>query len=96
MHEDGCVNVYVAPLGTNLQALALAVLRRRNDMGWISLAYAVPGRYERRSYSQGFGTTGVTTFLNQSETGEGIVSVPSGGAVVTDDDVKAQRDELGI
>ncbi|MDE0621307.1 MAG: hypothetical protein OXH83_06515 [Bryobacterales bacterium] len=96
LHEDGCGNVYVAPLGTKLQALALDVLRRRNDMGWISLAYAVPDRYERRSYSQGFGTTGVTTFLNQSGIGEGIVPIPAGGAVVTDGDVKALRDELGI
>ncbi len=96
LHEDGCGNVYVAPLGTKLQALALDVLRRRNDIGRLSLAYAVPDRYERRSYSQGFGTTGVTTFANQPGTGEGIVPIPVGGAVVTDDDINALRDELGI
>ena len=72
------------------------VLGRRNDAGRLSLAYAVPDRYERRSYSQGFGATMVTTFANQSEMGAGIVPIPVGGAVVTDDDVNALRDELGI
>lgn len=96
LHEDGCGNVYVAPLGTKLQALALDVLRRRNDIGWLSLAYTVPDRYERRSYSQGFGATGVITFANQPGMGKGIVPIPVGGAVVTDDDINALRDELGI
>lgn len=96
LHQDGCTNVYVAPLGTKLQALAVDVLRRRDDAGRLSLAYAVPDRYERRSYSQGFGATVVTTFENQPEREEGIVPIPAGGAVVTDDDVNALRDELGI
>ena len=96
LHEDGCRNVYLAPLGTKLQALAVDVLRRRSDAGRLSLAYAVPDRYERRSYSQGFGATVVTTFTNQPETRAGIVPIPVGGAVVTDDDVNALRDELGI
>ena len=98
LHEDGCRNVYVAPLGTKLQALAVDVLSQRNDAGRLSLAYAVPDRYERRSYSQGFGETVVTTFTNPAETrtAAGIVPIPSGGAVVTDDDVNALRDELGI
>ena len=96
LHEDGCSDVYVAPLGTKLQALAVDVLRRRNDAGRLSLAYAVPDRYERRSYSQGFGLTVVTTFANQPERRAGVVPIPAGGAVVTDDDVNALRDELGI
>ena len=96
LHEDGCKNVYLAPLGTKLQALAVDVLRRRNDAGRLSLAYAVPDRYERRSYSQGIGATVVTTFTNHSEKRAGIVPIPAGGAVVTDHDVKELRDELGI
>jgi len=96
LHEDGCGNVYLAPLGTKLQALAVHVLGRRTDAGRLSLAYAVPDRYERRSYSQGFGETVVITFPNQSEREEGIMPIPVGGAVVTDDDVNALRDELGI
>ena len=96
LHEDGCSHVYLAPLGTKLQALAVDVLRRRNDAGRLSLAYAVPDRYERRSYSQGFGATVVTTFANQPERRAGIVPIPAGGAVVTDDDVNALREELGI
>ena len=96
LHEDGCTNVYIAPLGTKLQALAVDVLRRRDDAGRLSLAYAVPDRYERRCYSQGFGATVVTTFENQSEKETGIVPIPAGGAIVTDDDVNALRDELGI
>lgn len=96
LHEDGCRNVYLAPLGTKLQALAVDVLSRRNKVGRLSLAYAVPDRYERRSYSQGFGATVVTTFENQRERGAGIAPIPAGGAIVTDDDVNALRDELGI
>ena len=96
LHDEGCSDIYLAPLGTKLQALAIDVLRRRNDAGRLSLAYAVPDRYERRSYSQGFGATVVTTFANQLERVQGIVPIPAGGAVVTDDDVNALRDELGI
>ena len=96
MHQNGCRNICLVPLGTKLQALALDVLRRRADTGSLSLAYVFPARYERRSYSQGCGTTGVTTFLNQSEIREGIVPIPAGGAVVTDEDVSALRDGLGI
>ena len=96
LHQDGCSDVYLAPLGTKLQALAVDVLRRRQDAGRLLLAYAVPERYERRSYSQGFGATVVTTFANQPGRRAGIVPIPAGGAVVTDDDVKALRDELGI
>ena len=96
LHKDGCSNVYIAPLGTKLQALAVDVLRRRDDTGRLSLAYAVPDRYERRSYSQGFGATLVTSFSNQPEPETGIMPIQAGGAVVTDDDVNALRAELGI
>ena len=96
LHEDGCRNVYIAPLGTKLQALAVDVLRRRDDAGRLLLAYAVPDRYERRSYSQGVGETVVTSFAHQLGSGAGIVPIPAGGAVVTDDDVNALREELGI
>ena len=98
LHQDGCRNVYVAPLGTKLQALAVDVLSQRGDAGRLSLAYAVPDRYERRSYSQGFGETVVATVTSSAETRTtaGIVPIPAGGAVVTDDDVNALREELGI
>lgn len=96
LHEHGCSNVYLAPLGTKLQALAVDVLSRRNNPGRLSLAYAVPERYERRNYSHGIGDTVVTTFDNQIKTEVGIAPIPSGGVVVTDDDVNALRDELGI
>ena len=96
LHEDGCWNVYIAPLGTKLQALGVDLLSQRTDAGRLSLAYAVPDRYERRNYSQGFGETVVTTFATHAERAAGIVPIPSGGAVVTDDDVNALRDELGI
>ncbi len=96
LHEDGCGSVYIAPLGTKLQALAVDLLSQRNDAGRLSLAYAVPDRYERRSYSEGFGETVVTTFTTQVKGAVGIVPIPAGGAVVTGDDVNALRDELGI
>ena len=96
LHEDGCRNVYVAPLGTKLQALGVHLLSQRTDAGRLSLAYAVPDRYERKNYSQGFGETVVRTFATHAERAAGIVPIPSGGAIVTDDDVNALRDELGI
>ena len=96
LHQDGCGNVYMAPLGTKLQALAVDVVSRRDDVGQLSLAYAVPDRYERRSYSHGFGATVVTTFENPLKRRAGIRPIPAGGAVVTDDDINALRDELGI
>ena len=96
LHEDACRNVYVAPLGTKLQALAVDVLSQRTEAGQLSLAYAVPDRYERRSYSQGSGETVVFAFAPRAARATGIVPIPSGGAVVTGDDVKALRNELGI
>ena len=97
LHEDGCGHVYVAPLGTKLQALAVDILSQRNDETRLSLAYAVPDRYERRSYSQGIGETVVTTIAGQAKRkATDIEPIPTGGVVVTDADVQALRDELGI
>lgn len=96
LRQNGCGNVYVAPLGTKLQALAVDVLSRQRDAGRLSLAYAVPDRYERRNYSHGIGATVVTTFESQARTDAAIAPIPRGGAIVTDDDVNALRDELGI
>lgn len=98
LREEGCGGVFVAPLGTKLQALAVDRLSQRNETGRLALAYAVPDRYERRNYSHGFGETVETTFATQMEeaSAAGIRPIPAGGAVVTDDDVNALRDELGI
>ena len=96
LRDDGCDNVFLAPLGTKIQALAVDVIRRQAGAGRLSLAYSIPDRYERRSYSQGFGATFVATFENPRETKVGIDPISTGGAVVTDDDVNALRDELGI
>ena len=96
LHDTGCTDVYLAPLGTKLQALAIDILRRRDDAGRLSIAYAVPQRYDRKSYSQGIGETLVTTFENDLKTTRGITPIPAGGAVVTNEDIVALRDELGI
>jgi hypothetical protein len=96
LHEDGCSNVYLAPLGTKLQALAVDILSRGNNSGRLSLAYAVPERYERRNYSHGIGATVVKTLENQIKREVGIAPIPVGGGVVTNDEVNALRDELGI
>ena len=96
LFERGCGNVYLAPLGTKLQALALDVLSRRKGACRLFLAYAVPERYERRYYTQGCGATVVTSFENQRESDTGITPIRLGGSIVTNDDVTALRDELGI
>ena len=96
LHDDGCSHVYIAPLGTKLQTLGVDLLSQRTDAGRLSLAYAVPDRYERRNYSQGFGETVITTFAAHVETATDIAPIPPGGVVVTDEDVNALRDELGI
>ena len=57
MMESGCDSVYVAPLGTKLQALAIDALRRSGIGVRMLLAYTIPRRYERRLYSQGNGPT---------------------------------------
>lgn len=57
MSEAGCDSVYLAPLGTKLQALAIDALRRTKIQIRMLLAYTIPRRYERRLYSQGSGPT---------------------------------------
>ena len=95
LRNKGCGHVYVAPLGTKLQALATHLLSQRDDGTQLSLAYAVPERYEHRNYSQGIGETVVTTLANQMKMAPpDFDPIPPGGAVFTDADVKALRDEL--
>lgn len=96
LRKEGCRNVYLVPLGTKLQAIAIDELRRQDEFGHLSLAYAMPDRFERRSYSQGFGKTLATTIEYQQKRSAGWVPIPRGGKVITDDDVNALRDELGI
>lgn len=96
LNSAGCGSIYLAPFGTKLQALALEVLSRREDVGQLLLAYAIPNRYEHRSYSQGIGETVITTLENKTKEPRGIGPIPKGGFVVTDEDVRALRDELDI
>ena len=57
MKEEGCDSVYMAPLGTKLQALGIDTLRRSGVSLRMLLAYTIPKRYERNLYSQGSGPT---------------------------------------
>ena len=57
MVDAGCDTVYLAPLGTKVQALAIDMLRRSEIDVRMLLAYTIPKRYERRLYSQGSGPT---------------------------------------
>ena len=57
MKQEGCESVYLAPLGTKLQALAIDMLRRSGVSLRMLLAYSIPKRYERKLYSQGSGPT---------------------------------------
>lgn len=54
---EGCESVYLAPLGTKVQALGIDMLRRSRNSVRMLLAYSIPKRYERRLYSQGSGPT---------------------------------------
>lgn len=56
--EHDCETVYFATMGTKLQALAVDMMRRSEDIdARLLLAYSVPKRYERNLYSQGSGRT---------------------------------------
>ena len=56
--EDQCETIYFATMGTKLQALAVDMIRRSNEVdARLMLAYSVPKRYERNLYSQGSGRT---------------------------------------
>lgn len=57
LREEGCDSVYLAALGTKLQALSIEVIRRQEIPIRILLAYTIPKRYERAMYSQGSGPT---------------------------------------
>lgn len=55
--DDGCDTIYLAALGTKLQALGIHLLRRSELQVRLLLAYSIPKRYERNLYSHGFGST---------------------------------------
>ena len=57
LRAAGCDSVYLAALGTKLQALSIEVIRRQELPVRILLAYTIPKRYERIMYSQGSGPT---------------------------------------
>ena len=57
LRADGCDSIYLAALGTKLQALGIHLLRRSDLNVRLLLAYSIPKRYERNLYSHGFGST---------------------------------------
>lgn len=57
IRASGYDTVYIAALGTKLQALGIDLLRRLGLPVRLLLAYSIPKRYERSMYSQGSGPT---------------------------------------
>lgn len=57
LQSDGCDTLYLAALGTKIQALGFDLLRRSELRIRMLLAYSIPKRYERNLYSQGIGPT---------------------------------------
>ena len=57
IRAQGCDSIYLAALGTKLQAVSIEVLRRRGVEGRLLLGYSIPKSYERNMYSQGSGPT---------------------------------------
>lgn len=57
LRGDGCDSIYLAALGTKLQALGIHLLRRSELQVRLLLAYSIPKKYERNLYSHGFGST---------------------------------------
>ena len=55
--DDGCDSIYLAALGTKLQALGIHLLLRSELQVRLLLAYAIPKRYDSNSYSHGVGST---------------------------------------
>lgn len=55
--DDGCDSIYLAALGTKLQALGIHLLRKSELSVRLLLAYSIPKRYDRNLYSHGFGST---------------------------------------
>ncbi len=97
LRQKDCGHVYIAPLGTKLQALAVDALSQDSAGTKLSLAYAIPKRYEYSNYSRGFRETVLFTLDGQTkEPTSDIDPIPAGGAVVTQEDVNKIRNELGI
>ena len=59
---EQCDSVYLAALGTKVQALSFELLRRAEVPIRMLLAYSIPMTYERNMYSQGSGPTHMTVF----------------------------------
>lgn len=55
--EKQCDSIYLAALGTKVQALGFELLRRAGVPIRMLLAYSIPMTYERNMYSQGCGPT---------------------------------------
>jgi len=97
LQNADCGHIYLAPLGTKLQALSIDIISQRKPTAKLSLAYSIPERYESCNYSHGAFETILATMLRQKkEAGLRLDPIPIGGAIVTDADVNALRDELGI
>ena len=62
--REKCDSVYLAALGTKVQALGFELLRRADVPIRMLLAYSIPMTYERNMYSQGNGPTHVTVLRN--------------------------------
>ena len=60
--SHNCETVYLAALGTKVQALGFEMLRREECPVRMLLAYSIPKSYERNMYSQGSGSTRVGMF----------------------------------
>ena len=57
LRDDGCDSIYLAALGTKLQALGIHLLLRSELQVRLLLAYSIPKRYDSNSYSHGIGST---------------------------------------
>ena len=60
--SHNCETVYLAALGTKIQALGFEILRRAELPVRLLLAYSIPKSYERNMYSQGSGRTHMGIF----------------------------------
>ena len=65
MTREGYDTVYIAPLGTKLQALGIELLRRFEVPARLLLAYSIPKRYEKSVYSQGSGPTHIVNLVDE-------------------------------
>ena len=62
--REKCDSVYLAALGTKVQALGFELLRRADVPIRMLLAYSIPMTYERNMYSQGSGPTHMTVLAD--------------------------------